>query len=50
MGTVAFGSSLLNEHSWIVNLWTDQIHMQANCLDLEPDAEPMTCVLLEPFQ
>lgn len=50
MGPVAFGSSVLDEHSWLVNLWTEPIHMQANCLDLEPESEPMTCVLLEPVQ
>lgn len=36
----------LDQFGWTINLWSDQPSMFANCEELEPDADPMTCLLL----
>jgi hypothetical protein len=45
---VTFDLSVLEEFGWRVNLWSDDNQIQAVCVELEPKARPMTCVLLEP--
>ena len=46
---VVIDSHTLNQYDWIVTLWSDPRSMQANCveLDADPEAEPMTCILLD---
>lgn len=45
---VTFDLSVLEEFAWRVNLWSDDNQIQAACVEIEPEARPMTCVLLEP--
>lgn len=44
---VVIDSPTLDEYGWIVTLWSDPRSMRANCVELEPDAEPMTCIPLD---
>jgi hypothetical protein len=46
---VVIDTLTLDQYGWIVNLWSNPISMQANCveLDLDSDSEPMTCILLD---
>lgn len=43
-----FDLSLLEDFGWRINLWSDEDQIQAVCVEIEPEARPMTCVLLEP--
>ena len=45
---VTFDLSVLEECAWRVNLWSDDNQIRAACVEIEPEARPMTCVLLEP--
>lgn len=45
---IAFERDMLADFGWQIDLWTDPVHMQANCVELEEGAEPITCELVEP--
>lgn len=40
-------SATLGEFGWILNFWSSQNSMIANCIELEAESEPMTCILLD---
>lgn len=44
---VSFDAAVLEEHGWQIDLWTDPLHMETNCGEVEPGSESMTCLLIE---
>ncbi len=41
--------AMLEEFGWQIDLWGDPSSMEANCVQPEEEAEPMTCLLLPPL-
>lgn len=47
---VILDRGLLDQFGWLVDIWADPTHMQANCVEIEPEAAAMSCVPIEEKQ